>query len=157
MAANLNFDGGNIWGKTRDVTYIGLGKSSLDEVVRAGAARQGREVLPDQFPDKGFFYRSDQFNFAKIGVPAIYLDTGTDFIDREPGWGKQQIDQWTEVHYHQVSDELLDDWNFDGMIDDVALGLYCGITIGNADEMPRWNEGDEFERARLDALATVAE
>ena len=80
IAANVNVDGGNIWGRTRDVTYIGYGKSSLDTVVEHAVALQGRTVQGDQFPDRGFFYRSDQFSFAKIGVPAIYLDDGTDFI-----------------------------------------------------------------------------
>ena len=155
MAANINVDGGNLWGLTRDVTYIGLGKSTLDAVVEAGAARQDRVVLADQFPDKGFFYRSDQFNFAKIGVPAIYLDSGTDFVGQEPGWGKEQINAWTEVHYHQPSDEVEDWWNYDGMVQDAQLALYAGLVIGNQDGLPAWNAGDEFEAARLEALAAV--
>ncbi|MDX1480456.1 MAG: M28 family peptidase, partial [Woeseiaceae bacterium] len=75
IAANINYDGGNIWGHTHDVTFIGLGKSSIDDIVERIAAEQGRVVRPDQFPDRGYFYRSDQFSFAKIGVPALYLDT----------------------------------------------------------------------------------
>ena len=155
MAANINFDGGNIWGKNKDVTYIGYGKSSLDAVVERFAGEQGRTVKPDQFADKGYFYRSDQFNFAKVGVPAIYLDTGTEFVDRPEGWGKEQMDKWIEVHYHQPSDELVDDWNFDGMIDDAVLGFRCGLYLATQDEMASWNEGDEFEAARLEALAAV--
>ena len=155
MAANLNFDGGNIWGPTTDVTYIGYGKSSLDRVVEAAAALQGREVKPDQFPDRGFFYRSDQFNFAKIGVPAIYLDNGTSFRDRPEGWGKEQIEAWEAEHYHQPSDEIRDDWNYDGMLEDVLLGLRAGLHIANTAEMPAWNAGDEFEAARLEALAAA--
>lgn len=153
MAANINYDGGNIWGRNRDVTYIGYGKSSLDAVVEKYAAEQGRTVKPDQFPDRGFFYRSDQFNFAKVGVPAVYLDTGTDFIDRPEGWGKEQIEAWEAVHYHQPSDELEDDWNFEGMIEDAVLGFKIGLHLAEEDEMPTWNEGDEFEAARLAALA----
>lgn len=155
MAANINFDGGNIWGKNKDVTYIGYGKSSLDAVVERFAGEQGRTVKPDQFADKGYFYRSDQFNFAKVGVPAIYLDTGTEFVDRPEGWGKEQMDRWIEVHYHQPSDELVDDWNFDGMIDDAVLGFRCGLYLAMQDEMASWNEGDEFEAARSEALAAV--
>jgi hypothetical protein len=156
IAANLNYDGGNIWGHTHDVTFVGLGKSSIDQIVTAIAAEQGREVKPDQFADRGYFYRSDQFSFAKIGVPAMYLDTGTDFIDRPEGWGKQQVNHYTEVNYHQPTDEYSDDWNFDGMIADALLGYWTGLAIANADEMPRWNEGDEFEAARLEALAEAA-
>ncbi|MCY3966020.1 MAG: M28 family peptidase [Acidobacteria bacterium] len=162
MAANINYDGGNQWGSTRDVTYIGYGKSSLDAVVESAAAEQSRTVLPDQFPDRGYFYRSDQLNFARIGVPAIYLDNGTDFIDRPAGWGKEQLDAWTANIYHQVSDEYqppTEDgggWNFDGMVDDVELGLACARAISENPELPAWNPGDEFEAARLAALAAVA-
>ncbi len=153
IAANVNLDAGNIWGRTRDVTYIGYGKSTLDTVVEDAVAWQGRSVQGDQFPDRGFFYRSDQFSFAKIGVPAIYLDVGTDFIGRPEGWGVAQIENWEAVHYHQPSDELDDAWNFDGMIEDAQLAFYIGLTIASADAMPAWNAGDEFEATRLAALA----
>ncbi len=155
IAANLNYDGGNIWGDTHDVTYIGLGKSSIDQIMKLIADEQGRVVKPDQFADKGYFYRSDQFSFAKIGVPAMYLDTGTDFVDRPPGWGKQQLDHYTEVSYHQPSDEYDPGWNLDGMIDDALLGYWTGLAIANADDIPTWNAGDEFEAARLEALRAL--
>ena len=155
MAANINLDGGNIWGATRDLTFIGLGKSTLDEYVLAFAAMQGRTVKPDQFPDRGFFYRSDQFNFAKIGVPAVYTDTGTEFVGRPEGWGKEQIEKWEAVNYHQASDELEDWWSFDGMIQDAQLGFYVGAAVAEADRMPEWNPGDEFEAARQEALSEV--
>ncbi len=154
IAANLNYDGGNIWGHTHDVTFIGLGKSSIDAIVEAIAAEQGRVVKPDQFADRGYFYRSDQFSFAKIGVPAMYLDTGTEFIDRPAEWGKEQVNHWTDVHYHQPSDEYDDSWNFDGMIEDAVLGFWTGLAIANADDMPEWTPGDEFEAARQEALRT---
>lgn len=152
IAANINYDGGNIWGHTHDVTFIGLGKSSIDSIVTGIAAEQGRVVKPDQFSDRGYFYRSDQFSFAKIGVPAMYLDSGTDFVDRAPEWGREQQDHYTDVNYHQPSDEYDDSWNFDGMIADASIGFWAGLAIANADEMPRWEEGDEFEAARLEAL-----
>ncbi|HEV7669686.1 MAG TPA: M20/M25/M40 family metallo-hydrolase [Thermoanaerobaculia bacterium] len=156
IAANVNFDGGNIWGRTTDLTYIGLGKSSLDGVVKDLAAAQGREVLPDQAPDRGFFYRSDQFSFAKIGVPAIYLDAGRKFIGKPEGWGKETQEKWEEVRYHQPSDEIEPDWNYDGMIEDARLGFYAALWIANQDAMPTWTPGDEFEAARKQALAAVA-
>ncbi len=155
IAANINYDGGNIWGETRDVTLIGSGKSTIDEVAEAVAASQGRKVEPDQFPDKGYYYRSDQFSLAKIGVPALYFDTGTDFVGRPAGWGKEQIDAWVEHNYHQPSDELTDQWNFDGMVQDARLGFYCGLILSQAPEMPSWLPGDEFEAARKKALAAV--
>lgn len=155
IAANVNFDGGNQFGRTRDVTLVSAGKSSLDAIAQAVAQRQGRTVKPDQFPDRGYYYRSDQFAFAKIGVPALYFDKGTDFVGRPAGWGRQQIEAWEQKHYHQPSDKLDDSWNFDGMIDDAQLGLYSAWLIAQADGLPTWNPGDEFEAARRSALAAV--
>ena len=155
IAANLNYDGGNIWGHTHDVTFIGLGKSTIDELVTLIAEEQGRVVKADQFADRGYFYRSDQFSFAKIGVPAMYLDTGTDFVDRPPEWGREQQDHYTNVNYHQPSDEYDPSWNFDGMVSDALLGYWTGLAIANADDMPSWNPGDEFEAARIKALQAV--
>ena len=153
IAANINYDGGNIWGDTHDVTFVGLGKSStIDEIILEIAAEQGRVVKPDQFPDRGYYYRSDHFSFARIGVPALNLDTGTDFVDRSPEWGREQLNHYTDVHYHQPSDEYDDSWNFDGMIEDALLGFRTGLEIANADGFPRWVVGDEFEAARLKAL-----
>ncbi len=157
IAANLNYDGGNIWGHTHDVTFVGLGKSTVDEIVTLVASEQGRVVKPDQFADKGYFYRSDQFSFAKIGVPAMYLDTGTDFVDRPPEWGREQQEHFTEVNYHQPSDEYSPSWTFDGMVDDALLGFWTGLAIANADEKPTWNPGDEFEAARIEALQALEE
>jgi Zn-dependent M28 family amino/carboxypeptidase len=153
IAANINYDGGNVLGRTSDLTYIGLGKSSLDQVVQTLAAQQKRKVLGDQFPDRGFFYRSDQFNFAKIGVPAIYLDNGTEFIGKPAEWGKQQVEDYEANRYHQPSDEYEPGWTYDGMIEDARLGFYAGLAIAQDPKLPAWNPGDEFEAARKKALA----
>ena len=152
LAANINLDSGNILGKTRDIILIGKGKSSLDIVADQVAAFQGRETKPDQFPDKGYFYRSDQFSFAKVGVPALGLEGGTDVIGQEPGWGKVQLDTFTEQHYHQPSDELSDNWNYDGMIQDAQFAFWIGLVVANSPEMPKWNAGDEFEAVRKKSL-----
>ena len=136
-------------------TFIGLGKSTIDEIVKGIAAQQDRVVKADQFSDRGYFYRSDQFSFAKIGVPALYLDTGTEFVDKPADWGKQQVNHYTDINYHQPSDEYDPSWNFDGMIDDAQLGFWTGLAIADSDTLPRWNKGDEFEAARLEALRAV--
>jgi Zn-dependent M28 family amino/carboxypeptidase len=153
IAANINYDGGNFRGRARDLTYIGYGKSSLDAIVRALVEKQGRRVVPDQFPDKGYFYRSDQFNFAKIGAPAMYFGRSTDYVGKPPDWGRQRVEEWTEHIYHQPSDEITDEWVFDGMIEDATIGFNAGWLIAQADAMPTWNPGDEFEAARKQALA----
>ena len=152
MAANLNIDGLNIWGRTRDVSVIGLGKSSLDEPLRALAKAQGRVVMPDALADRGFFYRSDQFNFAKRGVPAAYFSSGQDFIGRPEGWGRQQRLEWESKHYHQPSDQVRDDWDLSGAIEDVTLYLDLSLHVANAPTMPTWTKGDEFEAVRKASL-----
>ena len=154
IAANINYDGGNFLGRTRDLTQVGAGKSSLDAVAKALVEQQGRTLVPDQNPDKGYYYRSDQFSFAKIGVPALYFDEGTDYIGKPAGWGKKMHDEWTENVYHQPSDQLNDSWNFDGMIEDATVGFEAGWLVAQADAMPTWNPGDEFEAARKKAIAS---
>jgi Zn-dependent M28 family amino/carboxypeptidase len=156
IAANINYDGGNTRGRTTDLTFIGYGKSSLDGLVRALLEKQGRTLVPDQFPDRGFFYRSDQFNFAKIGVPAIYFDRGTNYVGKPEGWGKQQQEEWEAQRYHQPSDEIDDTWVYDGMIEDAQIGFYATWLIAQSPDLPTWNKGDEFEAARLKAIAEAA-
>jgi Zn-dependent M28 family amino/carboxypeptidase len=156
IAANINIDGGGIFGATRDISLVSMGKSSLDDIAVAVARYQGRVVVPDQFPDRGYYYRSDQFSFAKIGVPALFFSAGTDVIGRPAGWGKERHDEWELKQYHQPSDKLDDSWNFDGMIEDAQLDFLAGWLIAQADTMPGWTPGDEFEAARKQALAAVA-
>jgi hypothetical protein len=156
IAANINIDGVNIFGRTRDLTLIGYGKSSLDPIIVSLAKMQGRTVKPDQFPDRGFFYRSDQFNLAKVGVPAAYFDSGTDVIGKPAGWGKQKIEEWEEKDYHQPSDELNAEWDLSGAVEDTRLDFWLGAKVASADRMPEWNRGDEFEAARKKALAAAA-
>ena len=152
IAMNLNIDGGNFLGRTKDLTLIGYGKSSLDAIVKTLLEKQGRVLLPEQFPDRGYFYRSDQFNFAKIGVPALYFKKGTDVIGKPPGWGTEQHEQWEAHTYHQPSDQITDQWSFDGMVEDAKVGFYAAWLVAQADAMPAWNKGDEFEAIRLAAL-----
>ncbi|HET7291309.1 MAG TPA: M28 family peptidase [Vicinamibacteria bacterium] len=155
LAANLNIDGVNIYGRTRDVVLVGFGKSNLDDRLRALAAMQGRVVVADLFPDKGFFYRSDQLNFARLGVPAAYADAGVDVIGKPAGWGREQQLDYEAEHYHQVSDELRD-WNLEGAVEDARLFFHLGMQVANAARMPAWKPGDEFEPARKKALSEAA-
>jgi Zn-dependent M28 family amino/carboxypeptidase len=155
LVANLNMDGLNIWGRTHDLTLVGMGKSSLDDWIKAVATAQGRVVVPDQFPDKGFFYRSDQFSLAKIGVPAAHFDAGTEVRGKPAGWGKQQQQLYEDEHYHQPSDELKDDWDLSGAAEDAQLFFYVGVNVANAQRTPAWKPGDEFEAARKKALAAL--
>jgi Zn-dependent M28 family amino/carboxypeptidase len=154
LAANINIDELGIWGKTRDMIMIGKGKSTLDTVVEAIAAAQGRRhIVADQNPDKGYFYRSDQFNLAKRGVPAAYLESGVEVIGKPEGWGAAQHAKYEETDYHQPSDELRPDWDFSGAVEDTQLLFYLGVKVAEGKNMPSWNAGDEFEAARKQALA----
>lgn len=154
MAANLNLDGLNIWGRTRDVSVIGLGKSSLDGMIVDLAKQQGRTVKPDALSDRGFFYRSDQFSFARFGVPSSYFSSGQDFIGRPESWGREQRQKWEATHYHQPSDELRDTWDLSGAVEDVRLFLELGLAVANAPTAPTWTRGDEFEATRKKSLET---
>ena len=152
LAAVINIDGVNIIGRTKDVNVIGLGKSNLDELVEGIARWQNRVVTPDEFPDRGYYYRSDQFSLAKIGVPGVYLHSGVNVVGKPEGWGKKQLEEWTETKYHQPSDEYDANWDLGGAIEDIRLLFYVGLLASERPEMPRWNAGDEFEAARKAAL-----
>jgi len=153
MAADINIDAGNIFGKTRDVALVGMGKSTLDQVAEAVAALQGRVVTDEPFPDRGAYYRSDQFSFARVGVPGLYFRGGLDYVGREPGWGKKVTEEWGNANYHQPSDEVGPDWNYDGMIEDAQLGFLAGLAVAQADAMPAWLPGDEFAKLRAPAVS----
>ena len=153
MAADINFELGNVWGRTSDVTIFGKGKSTLEDVLADLAAEQGRYVTSESTPRSGWYYRSDQFSFASIGVPAIWFKSGTDFIGRPEGWGDQQYADWIENNYHRPADEVEDSWVLDGLAEDAHLAFRLALTVANADEMPTWYPGDEFEDERLAALA----
>lgn len=157
MAALVNMDGTNTIGRTHDVNVIGFGKSSMDALVTRVASAQDRAVTPDHFPDRGYFYRSDQFSLAKIGVPAVYLHTGTAVRDRPDGWGKAQAEAWVEKIYHQPSDEYDPNWDLSGAVEDTRLLFHVGHLAAQADAMASWKPGDEFEAARKDAIARASE
>ena len=153
VAVDINIDVMNTLGRTRDLIMIGLGKSSVDDWVHAIAAMQGRHVKPDASPDKGFFYRSDQFPFAKAGVPAAYFEGGTDVLDKPAGYGEQKKKEYDDRDYHQPSDELRPDWDFSGAVEDARFSFYLGLKAANEAAMPTWRPGDEFEAARKKSLA----
>ena len=101
----------------------------------------------------GWYYRSDQFSLAKVGVPAIWFRSGTDFIDRPVGEGNDPFAAWIENNYHRPTDEVTDEWVMDGLVEDAQLAFWVGMTVANRDELPEWYPGDEFEDERAAALA----
>jgi Zn-dependent M28 family amino/carboxypeptidase len=155
IAADINFELGNVWGKTRDVTVYGLGKSELDDLLRVAADLQGRTLTGETDVKAGWYYRSDHFSFARVGVPATWFKSGTDFIGRPDGWGEATYASWIENRYHKPSDEVTPEWVYDGLAEDARLAFTVGAAVATGDEMPRWYPGDEFEGARQRALAEV--
>jgi Zn-dependent M28 family amino/carboxypeptidase len=153
QSAVVNIDGINFLGTTRDVQVVGFGKSSLDSLVDRVAKKQQRVVVPDREPSKGYYYRSDQFSLAKVGVPGLYLHAGHEVLGKPEGWGKEQLDAWTKKDYHQRSDEYNSNWDLSGAVKDIQLLAEVGWIAANQDELQKWNPGDEFEAARKAAIA----
>jgi Zn-dependent M28 family amino/carboxypeptidase len=146
--ANINMDGLNVHGRTKDVTLIGYGASDLDDYASAAAAEQGRVIRPDPETEKGFYYRSDHFNFAKQGVPALDPDEGTDFVGKPASYGKQVRDDYTEHDYHKPSDVMKPDWDLSGAADDLKVFFAVGYRVAQAETFPDWKPGNEFKATR---------
>jgi Zn-dependent M28 family amino/carboxypeptidase len=148
--ANINMDGVNPWGRTRDVEIIGYGNSTLDDMVTSIAARQGRVARPESRPELGMFYRSDHFEFAKEGVPAMYVKSRTQYVDKPADYAKQKVDEYIAHDYHKVTDTVRDDWDLAGAIEDEQLLFLLGYGVAQSDTFPQWRPGTEF-KARRDA------
>jgi len=149
--ADINMDSWNVHGRTKDLTLVGFGASDLDDYARDAAGEQGRVVHGDAEPEKGFYYRSDHFNFAKEGVPALDPDAGVDYIGKPPEYGKQMRDEWTSTRYHTPKDVVLPDWDLSGAREDLAVLFAVGYRVAQADKMPEWKPGNEF-RAKREAM-----
>ncbi len=152
--ADINMDALNQWGPTKDVIVVGMGNTTLEDILRREAAAVNRVIEPDAEPEKGFFYRSDQFSFAKQGVPALFTGAGIDYIGKPAGWGKQKMDEYTANDYHKPSDEIKPDWNLAGAIDDLDLLFAVGYDVANASVWPTWKEGTEFKAIREKSLGS---
>jgi Zn-dependent M28 family amino/carboxypeptidase len=153
--ANVNVDGVNPWGRTRDVISVGHGNTTLDERLAQLAREQNRVVRPDAEPEKGYYYRSDHFELAKRGVPALDPDMGTEFIGRPPGWGAQKRDEYTALRYHKPADEIQPDWDLSGAAEDARLYFLVGYRVAEGERWPEWKPGTEFA-ARREAMLQAA-
>jgi Zn-dependent M28 family amino/carboxypeptidase len=149
--ADINMDGWNLHGRTKDLTLVGYGASDLDDYAAAAAAEQGRTVHGDAEPEKGFYYRSDHFNFAKQGVPALDPDGGIDYIGQPADYGQKVRDEWTEHRYHTPRDIVLSDWDLTGLREDLKVYFAVGYRVAQVDKMPEWKDGNEF-KAKRDAM-----
>jgi Zn-dependent M28 family amino/carboxypeptidase len=150
--AEINMDGLDVNGPTRDITVIGLGNSTLDDVLREAAKEKGRYLRPDAEPEKGFYYRSDHFSFAKAGVPALDPEAGIDYIGKPKDWGMKKREEYTANDYHKPSDVIKPDWDLSGAVRDLELLATVGYRVANSVSYPQWSPGTEFKAKREEML-----
>jgi Zn-dependent M28 family amino/carboxypeptidase len=150
--ANINMDGVNQWGPTKDITMVGDDNSTLIDLLREVAKEQNRVVNPDPESEKGFYYRSDHFEFAKVGVPALYADTGIAFVGKDAAYSKQKRDEYTARDYHKVSDEIKPDWDLGGAVEDARLLAIIGYRVAQGERFPEWKSGSEFKAKRDETM-----
>jgi len=146
--AGVNMDALNSVGPTRDIVVVGRGKSQLDAYLEKAARTDERTVVDEPTPEKGFYYRSDHFSFAKRGVPMIYFESGEDLVDGGVEAGKKAAEDYVEKRYHAPGDEFEAITNWDGMMADLRLYYAVGRMLAMTSAWPNWNEGDEFRAAR---------
>jgi Zn-dependent M28 family amino/carboxypeptidase len=148
IVANLNVDGGNLLGRTSDFRLLGDNKSSLGPAFAQMIRGRGWRVEPDDHPERGYFYRSDHFSFAKAGVPSVSIAAGNNFEGKPADWGEQQSEDYTAHRYHQPADEYRPDFDLSGAVQLSTLVLEFATQIANAPDLPRWNPDAEFAALR---------
>jgi len=147
---NLNMDGVNPAGKMRDLTIVGMGHSDMDGIAEEAAKAQGRYIMNEAEPEKGYFFRSDHFNFAKKGVPALYAEGSYDHWEKGVEYAKSFRDGYVAERYHAPSDQYdAEEWNMEGMVQDGSLYLNIGWDLANSNQWPQWNKSSEFSRPKL--------
>jgi len=147
--ANINMDGVNPYGKMKDVSVIGVGQSEMEDLLDEELKKLGRYAAPEPNPVVGYYFRSDHFNFAKIGIPALYIGTGIDHVEKGKEYGKQLQEEYVAQYYHKPADEYDPTrWNLDGAVDDVQLLYQVGRNLANSTKWPGWKEGSEFKAIR---------
>jgi Zn-dependent M28 family amino/carboxypeptidase len=152
--ADINIDVVNPWGKTRDIEDISWGNSTLNDLFAKAAQRQGRVAKPNSEPEKGSFFRADQFELSKLGVPSLYPGSKPkDFIDKPADFGQKMSDDYTLHHYHQVTDEVNPEWDLSGAVQDTQLLFEVGCEVANGDNFPTWNAGSQFKAKRDEMMS----
>lgn len=151
--ANINMDGLNAFEKTKDIVVVGAGQSQLEDYLKVAAQKAGRYISYESHPEAGSYFRSDHFNFAKVGIPALYTSAGIDVEGKGPIYGKQQQDDYVQKHYHRPSDEYdSKTWSLAGGIEDLKLLFQVGRQLSSETTMPQWKQGSEFKAVRENSL-----
>ncbi|MDJ1506292.1 M28 family metallopeptidase [Xanthocytophaga agilis] len=152
--ANINMDVLNSYGKTKDIVIVGRNQSQLEDYLKEAAEKKDRVISFETHPESGYYYRSDHFNFAKAGVPALYINNGIDVVDKGKEYGQQKADEYTKQHYHRPSDEYnAATWNLEGAIGDLQLLFEVGKRLTSEEKWPEWKQGSEFKAIRDKSIA----
>ncbi|HEX6928521.1 MAG TPA: M28 family metallopeptidase, partial [Gammaproteobacteria bacterium] len=151
--AAINMDSMNVYGPTKDVVVVGYGNSELEDYLAKAVEEQGREIVPEEHPERGYYYRSDHFNFAKHGVPALYAESGSGYVGENAEEAARRAAAYTAEHYHKPSDEYADWWNLEGAVQDIQLYFTVGHELANSDDFPGWYQGNEFRAIREESAA----
>ena len=148
-AGVINVDGLNITGKTKDMTIIGFGSSELDNYAMLVLKKYGRYANPDPTPEKGLYFRSDHINFAKMGVPSLFLTTGIDDVEHGKEWGLAESEKWIMENYHKPTDNYEPEkWKFDGMIEDIRVFFEIGYNLSITNDFPDLSPDSPFKSIR---------
>ena len=147
--ANINIDGINNFGKTRDIEITGAGQSELEDYLKKEVESKGRYIAPETHPEAGHYFRSDHFSFAKVGVPALTTGSGIDHVEKGKEYGRERYEEYTEKYYHRPSDEYnASRWNLEGGLEDIELLFQIGKKLAAETSWPKWMEGSEFKALR---------
>ena len=148
IAANINHDGANFYGLTTDYGALGAERSSLGGIINEVLKERGMTFSPDEHPEQGFFFRSDHFPFAKVGVPSLNVESGTDYVGQDKEAARKRFEEYNTLHYHQPSDNFDPSWRYDGLVQNLEISLAIGMKVSNAPKLPAFKSSDEFAAAQ---------
>ena len=147
-AANINHDGANFYGLTTDYGALGAERSSLGDVISEVLKERGMTFSRDEHPEQGFFFRSDHFPFAKVGVPSLNVESGTNYVGQDKEAARKRFEEFNAKHYHQPSDNFDENWRYDGIVQNLEVSLAVGMKVSNAKKLPAYKASDEFAKAQ---------
>ena len=147
-AANINHDGANFYGLTTDYGALGAERSSLDSIINQVLQERGMTFSKDEHPEQGSFYRSDHFPFARVGVPSLNVESGTDYVGQDKNAAQKRFEEYNTLHYHQPSDNFDENWRYDGLVQNLEVSLAIGMQVSNQKNLPAYKQSDEFAKAQ---------
>lgn len=148
IAADINHDGANFYGLTTDYGALGAERSDLFPVVQEVLKERGMTFSPDEHPEQGFFFRSDHFPFAKVGVPSLNIESGTNYVGQDSEAARKRFEEYNTLHYHQPSDNFDESWRYDGVVQNLEISMAIGMKVSNAPKLPAYKSTDEFANAQ---------